>query len=241
LPGVSTDLPPISGDDDYDDDDLLGLGDSEFEVDEQLEEQWFTEWQEADRRAAELLCEALSDRRGQPPPGAALGLAAAAVRARLAQAGDPFAWIRGVSGLQDEPAPGDDAELLIRCAAGTISPQQDAELELEQAALLVSLERPDWLGAVVGVVRAGAGADASPEGLVAALRDCPEVADQSDLDDDAEASVQTAFSIVSAPWEALELIDADEQLTALGEWVLPRALARAWGADFDRDPGHAGG
>jgi hypothetical protein len=34
-------------------------------------------------------------------------------------------------------------------------------------------------------------------------------------------------------WEAVGAVDADRRLTALGAWGLPRALARAWGSDFD--------
>jgi hypothetical protein len=32
---------------------------------------------------------------------------------------------------------------------------------------------------------------------------------------------------------ALGVLDEDERLTRLGAWVLPRALARAWGSRFD--------
>ena len=52
---------------------------------------------------------------------------------------------------------------------------------------------------------------------------------------------RTAFWIVALPWQLLGLIDRDQRLTALGEWVLPRALARARGGDFDREPGHGHG
>jgi hypothetical protein len=58
-----------------------------------------------------------------------------------------------------------------------------------------------------------------------------------DYDFDDEAHVQTAFWILALPWHVLRLTDRDQRLTDLGAWVLPRALARAWGADFDTGAG----
>ncbi len=48
-----------------------------------------------------------------------------------------------------------------------------------------------------------------------------------------EEFVETTFALVTPAWNALGLIDREERLTPLGAWALPRALARAWGADFD--------
>jgi hypothetical protein len=48
--------------------------------------------------------------------------------------------------------------------------------------------------------------------------------------------LEAAFWIVSLPWHVLGLTDPDQRLTPLGAWLLPRALARAWGADFDQVP-----
>jgi hypothetical protein len=56
---------------------------------------------------------------------------------------------------------------------------------------------------------------------------------EADLDPDDEAHVQTAFWILALPWHVLGVTDQDQRLTALGAWILPRALARAWGSDFD--------
>jgi len=46
---------------------------------------------------------------------------------------------------------------------------------------------------------------------------------QSDPDLDDESHLETAFWIVALPWQALGLIDRDQRLTALGEWVRSRA------------------
>src|SRR5450755_5031376 len=64
---------------------------------------------------------------------------------------------------------------------------------------------------------------------------------QSDPDLDDESHLETAFWKVALPWQALGLIDRDQRLTALGEWVLscalaPRARSRARDGDFDREP-----
>jgi hypothetical protein len=212
-------------------------GFADLEVDEELEEQWLEEWDQVDREAVDLLRRALRDRRGATVP-AALAEAVSVVRAGLVKRDHPFAWIGQAAGFDHEPLPDDDAELLIRCAAATISPQEETGLDIEEESLLLSLEHADWLGAIVSAVRAGPGADASPDSLVDGIRNCPEVELESDLDLDLddESHLEAAFWIVSLPWHVLGLTDPDQRLTPLGVWLLPRALARAWGGDFDQEP-----
>lgn len=205
-----------------------------FETDAELEEQWLAEWEEADRHAVEILRNALRRYRRKPPPAEQLSAAAAAVRTSLDERGHPLAWVRQAAGLSDEAAQEDDAELLIRLAAATISPMEETGLDLEQEALLMSLEPADWLGAIVSAVREGDGADASPDALVDGIRNCPEVTVDPELDTDDESHVVAAFWIVALPWHALGITDRDQRLTELGVWILPRALARAWNGEFDR-------
>lgn len=209
--------------------------DFEIEFDEDLEEQWLAEWDEADRDAVEVLRNALREHRGQPAP-TDLRDAAVSVRAHLREGGHPFDWVGQAAGLTDDPVADDGAELLIRLAAATISPREETGLDVEEEALLLSLEHADWLGAITSVVRDGPGADASPRALVAGIRHCPEVDHGTDFDIEDESHVDAAFWIVALPWQAMGLIDRDQRLTDLGEWVLPRALARAWGGDFDQKP-----
>jgi hypothetical protein len=206
------------------------------ELDEELEEQWLEEWDRADQAAVEVLRGALPNHRGQSPPSAELALVAPGVRDGLQSGNHPFDWIRRAAGLSDEPPSEDAAELLIRCAAATISPQAETELDADEEALLLSLEHADWLGAIVTVARNGPGADASPDALVDGIRNCPEVALESDLDLDDESHLEAAFWIVALSWHVLGLTDRDQRLTALGKWVLPRALARAWDGSFDEGP-----
>ncbi len=152
------------------------------------------------------------------------------MRAGLRERHHPFGWIRRAAGLEAEPFPDSDVELALRCAAATISPREETGLDPEEEAILLTLEHADWLGAIVSVVREGPGADASPEALVDGIRACPEVELASGLDPDDEAHLQTAFWILALPWHVLGVTDQDQRL---GAWVLPRALARAWGSDFD--------
>jgi len=212
-----------------------------IEFNEELEDQWLEEWNEAERDAVEVLRNALHRYCGQPPPADQLRVAATTVRTRLRERGHPVAWVQQASGLSDEPPSEDDAELLIRLAAATISPLEETGLDVEEESLLISLEHADWLGAIISVVRDGPGADASPEALVDGIRNCPELVLESDLDIDEESHLEAAFWIVALPWQVLGLTDPEQRLTELGEWVLPRALARAWGGDFDQEPDESQG
>ena len=222
---MTTNWTDAPGDDDPDD----------LDVDEELEAQWEAEWTEAERDAVAVLRSALMDHTGLlPDPG--LSSAAAALRAGIAAGHEPYVWIVQAAGLEAAALPDDDAELLIRCAAATISPEEETGLDLEEEATLVSLEHPDWLGAIVSTVRGGPGADASPAALINGIRRCPEVVLDADLDLDDESFLEAAFSIVAPAWHVLGITDHAERLTSLGVWLLPRALARAWSGDFDSEP-----
>jgi hypothetical protein len=203
-----------------------------IDLDDDLEA-FLEAWDDADREAAAVLCGALDHLRGQPAPGETLAVAAGRLRAGLREREHPFAWIRSAAGLEAEPFPASDAELVLRCAAATISPREETGLDPEEEATLLTLEHADWLGTIVSIVRRGPGADASPEALVDGIRACPEVELESGLDPDEEAHLQTAFWILALPWHVLGVTDRAQRLTALGAWILPRALARAWGSDFD--------
>jgi hypothetical protein len=181
--------------------------DFDGEFDEELEERWLAEWDEADRDAAEVLRNALPAQRAESAPTDLVRDAADAVRMRLREGGHPLDWICQAAGLDADPASEDDAELLIRLAAGTISPQEETGLDVEEEALLMSLEHADWLGAIISVVRDGPGADASPDALVEGIRGCPEVILESEIDLDEESHLEAAFWIVALPWQVLGVTD----------------------------------
>lgn len=208
----------------------------DLELDEDLDD-FLRSWDEADRDAAEVLGSALRNLRGRPSPASEVAIAAARARDGLREGHHPFGWIRSAAALENGPLPADDAELLLRCTTATISPQEETGLDPEEESLLLSLEHADWLGAIISVVREGAGEDASPDALVDGIRTCPEVHLESEIDLEEESHLEAAFWIVALPWQVLGLIDEDQRLTPLGAWVLPRALAHAWSADFDAGPG----
>lgn len=206
----------------------------DFEFEDDLDDDaLLAQWDEVDRQAVELLRTALAEHRGKPPPADQLAEAAAAVRSRLPEDRHPLDWVRQAADLSEDPASLTDDELLVRLTAATISPEHETGLDIEEEAMLVSLQHADWLAPIICAVRNGPGADASPRALVEGVRNCPEV--ESDIDIDDESHLDAAFWIVAVPWEVLGLTDRDQQLTELGVWVLPRALARAWSGDFDHD------
>lgn len=190
-------------------------------------------WDEVDREAVELLCAALDAHRGLPPPGVELSAAAARIREEIDADLFPLGWVHRAAALGRGALPSDDAELVLRCAAATISPREETGLEIEEEAALLSLEHADWLAAVIVAVREGTGCEASGEALADAISHCPEVPLEADLDIHEELHLEAAFSIAVLAWLGLGLIDRDERLTTLGAWALPRALAQAWGGEFD--------
>jgi hypothetical protein len=186
-----------------------------FDLDDDLEE-FLEAWDNADRAAATLLRDALTDFRGKPPPVQECAAIASRLRDGLVQA-----------------IPESDIELVLSCTAATISPREETDLDPEEEATLFALEHADWLGAIVSAVRQGPGSDASPESLAGGIRACPEVELPPDVDLEEDTLTETAFWILALPWHVLGLTDGDQRLTLLGAWILPRALGRAWGFDFD--------
>jgi hypothetical protein len=190
-------------------------------------------WDEVDREAVELLCAALAGHRGLSPPAVELAAAAARIRDEIDADLFPLGWVHSAAALERGALPDDDIELMLRCAAATISPREETGLEIEEEAALLSLEHADWLAAAIVTVREGAGCEASGEALADAVNHCPEVSLEADLDIDEELHLEAAFSTAALAWLALGLVNRDERLTPLGVWALPRALARAWGGEFD--------
>jgi hypothetical protein len=204
------------------------------ELDEEELDRHLAACEELDREAAELLRRALRGERGRPAPSA-LAATADQVRAALSDGGYPFAWVLLAAALDDD-LPASDEELVVRAVAGTISPEEETGLDPEDAAAIGTTEHADWLGALVSVVRAGPGADASPEALVSGIEACPEVTIEGGVDPDERPLLEHAFELSTLPWSLVGILDEDRRLTEAGAWVLPRALARAWRSDFDADP-----
>src|SRR5918993_2433826 len=181
----------------------------EDDWDEQAEdEEFLAQWEQAEVEAVGILRQALPPQARSPLPTGDLAAACRRPRTGLGRHDPAVETIRRATGLEP-PLPADDAELWLVAAGALIAMREPSGLDPELEAAVMALELADWVGAVVGLVRGGVGANAEPAALVAAINDCQEVDGKVDPD------------------------DADRRLTALGAWGLPRALARAWGGDLN--------
>jgi hypothetical protein len=204
----------------------------EDDWDEQTEdeEEFLAQWEQAEADAVEVLRQALPAPTLAPLPAGELQQACVRLRAGLSRHDPAVETIRRAAAL-DPPLPADDAEVWLAAAGALIAMREPSGLDAELEAAVMALELADWVGAVVGLVRGGVGANAEPAALVAAINECPEVDGTVDPDD--ADLVELAFEAVLPTWEAVGAVDADRRLTALGAWGLPRALVRAWGSHLD--------
>jgi hypothetical protein len=209
------------------------VGDDEHwsELDEEELERELAAWDELDRDATAILRRALEGETGRPAPPA-LAAVADQLRAGLSGGGYPFDWVSRAAGFDEHPAEG-DAELVLRAVAATIAPADDTGLDPEEEASIATMEHADWLGAVVSSVRAGPGSAATPAALAHGIATCPEVELEAGLDPDELSLIEHGFELSTFPWSLVGVLDEDRRLTEAGAWILPRALARAWGGDFD--------
>ncbi len=196
-------------------------------------EELVADWEATEERVVEGLRQALPRQRRAPRPEAMLGEACRHLRAGLASGRPPFDVIRRAAALDPRSLPEDDVELWLEAAGALVVPGDETGLGEEVEADLLALGYGEWVGAVLGLVRAGAGAPAEPAAVVATIASCSEVKGRVQLDD----VVERAFEPVVAVWQAVRAVDEGRRLTALGAWGLPHALARALGSSLDPDPG----
>jgi hypothetical protein len=216
------------GDPDREDAVVPLFGDNEEdEEDEDDVDEFVAALEEEETQALELMRDALPEARSLPPPPEFKAVVAR-LRRELPRAGRlrPTKRAAGWKRL-----PEDDRELWLGTVGALIAMREDSGLDAEDESTIMAMETGDWLGAVVGLVRDGIGADAEPGALVEYINSCPEI-DGEVEPEDAEL-VEYAFELVLPAWEAAGAVTPDRRLTALGRWGLPRALAWAWGHDFD--------
>ena len=148
-------------------------------------------------------------------------------RLREAEGDEAVEVLWSATGLDETELPDSDLELWIELAAGVVLPRDAVPMDPEDEEAWAGIEPADWAGAVIGLVRAGVGHDATPAALLDLIDTCDEV-DSGHLDADDEASLLAGFGIVVELWRALGAVDAQGRLTALGHWGVPEALRRAW-------------
>lgn len=190
----------------------------------------------AESEAVDLLRRALSKLREEQPPVGDLQAAAGRLRGGIKGRTWPHLHMGRAAGF-GLAEPLSNLELWLGATGGLISMREESGLDDEVEASLMSLEHADWMGAIVGLVRAGVGASADPAELISYINRCPEVEGKVDADD--VDLVEAAFESILPAWEAAGAVDRNRRLTALGRWGLPRALAWAWSGDFDA-PGEPG-
>jgi hypothetical protein len=195
--------------------------------DDEDDEAFLAMWDAVDRQAAEILRSAIPGVVTALPPQPGLGRAAARLREALVKPGWPYRYFDAACQWDGRP-PRDDRELIVDAVASTMSPKGEVDdWPIEQLSTVMSLQHADWLGAVLGVVRAGAGSDAGPARLLRHVKNCPEIEDATEADD-GDDIVLDAFESLMPLWEAVDVIDQDRRLTTLGRWVLPTALLQTW-------------
>jgi len=193
------------------------------------DESFLEAWDQAEAEAVDLLRRALPELRDELPPAGELEDAVLQLRAGIKQKRWPYRHMSRAAGFQ-LAQPMTSLELWLGAVGGLIAMREESGLDGEAEASLMALQHADWLGAVVGLVRAGVGASASPQALVGYINRSPEVEGELDFDD--AGAVENAFELILPAWEAAGAVDGNRRLTALGRWGLPRALAWAWNGEF---------
>jgi hypothetical protein len=177
--------------------------------------------------ALQLMRDALPEAHSLPPPPEFKAVVTR-LRRELPRAGR-LRPVKRAAGWKRLPE--DDRELWLGTVGALVAMREDSGLDAEDESTIMAMETADWLGAVIGLVRAGIGGDAEPRALVEYINDCPEI--DGDVEPDDAELIEFAFELVLPAWEAAGAVTSDRRLTALGRWGLPRALAWAWGHDFD--------
>lgn len=217
---LSANLPAV------DDDDPFGFSDEDDEA-------FLREWDEAEREAVSILRAALAGMVGAGPPERELAEVAVGIRAGVAGRRWPFRYLAGAAGWAGAP-PVDDRRCCVEAAGALIAMRDESGMGAEEESAIMALELGDWLGAVIGVVRAGPGAPADDHDLIGYINRCPEI--EGEVDPEDQVLIESAFDTVVHGWAAAGVVDENRRLTRLGTWALPRALAWAWGGDFDAEP-----
>lgn len=200
---------------------LLGLDDED-------DEEFLQEWDEVDQDASLLVREALPEVMAAPVPRNVLHAAAAGFRSGVADGRWPHRHVAAAAGWRGTP-PVDDVELWLSAAGAFVAMRDESGMDAHAESTLMTLEHADWLGAVIGQVRAGVGSRAEPADLVAHINATPEVDGIVDAED--APLVKAGFELVLPVWEAIGALDGHRRLTPLGWWGLPRALVWAWDGD----------
>lgn len=194
-------------------------------------------WDAAEEEALAWLEDRFAGERGRPaPPG--LTAAAAGVREGIRRGSWPLDWVARAAGFAGAApdgrgqVPADDADLLLDLVAALVAPEEPTGLDEAEETALLLLQPADWVTVVAAARAAGAEQALSPETLaVAVAADAAD--DGTPLRAEERRVVEAALGLVVPVLVVLGVLDADERLSPLGGWVLPRGVARGLGGDLD--------
>jgi hypothetical protein len=176
-----------------------------------------------DQESSEAIRRIFAEKRSVPAPPS-LGAAAGALRA---------AWVNPV-----EPAPiavlldidvsqVSDVGLLILAAASVVESSRtgSGQADVDDLVAISALGTADWLQIVVNGVKRGAGQYFTADDFLDWIED--------DVSTDDLPAIEHGLAWLDSLWRSIGLIDSEDRLTEVGEWVLPRALCHTWGSSFD--------
>jgi hypothetical protein len=192
------------------------------------DEAFLAAWAAEDENALEVLLDALPHvATDAVPPLSELQAAVARIRAGVASQTWPYTYFTAAADWSPAP-PHDDVQCFLDAIVSTMLPDEDPDDEWtdDELAAVAALEHADWVGSVVGLVRAGAAADASPEALIRYIDECPELDGERNADDD--IVLEHAFEVLLPLWQAIGVVDDNRRVTRLGVWALPQMLLLGW-------------
>ncbi len=185
--------------------------------------------QEGDAAAVELLESALAKHFATDGPSVdAYAEVASKLREGVSSSGEgaDIASVFAAGGLEGSEG---DESLVLRFVSAYATPHDLEAFSPEEREAIGHLEWADWLGAVIGLTRAGAGTEVSPQGMVKAINRCPEITTTIPKAD--AEFVAWSFELTLHAWSLAGVLDDDEQLTGFGAAVLPRAYRATWRRD----------
>ena len=198
-----------------------------------LDEQANEAWAAHEANVAAFVRTSLKDHQGTAIPATAAD-AAATIRRGVRDQRWPYS---ALAELGEPAAPSldetTDGDVVLWAASATIDPDLDQigdgpitdhSKPLSRAG---ALESVDWATIIVAVVQAGPGAFCGVDRLTEILMATAEVGDD-DID-----LVGASFEHNRPLWQAAGITDADDRLTELGVWALPRAVCRVLATEFD--------
>ncbi len=179
-----------------------------------------------DHAGYEEILDLLGDDLDAEPPAEPLRVAVENLAAHAGDTSLPFSYFP-LAADWDADELADAAELdeidledvWLAAAASVIAPYDAPDVDVLPADVL---DDEDWVAIAAGLLSAGPGTTTSAASLLGSVET------QRALDAAQRREAERALALVCDLWQALGVLDADRQLTPLGEWGVPRAVLEAW-------------